>query len=121
MNYSIGQISEKTGLTTHAIRYYEKEGLLTNIKRNENGIRKFSDDDIIWISLISCLRETGMSIKDIKYMVDLSLKGKHTVAQRKSILENHKKKVQKQIDDLQNAVKKIDSKLAYYNSNNSKC
>ncbi|MCT4544808.1 MAG: MerR family transcriptional regulator [Vallitalea sp.] len=116
MTYTIGQISEKTGLTTHTIRYYEKEGILPYVQRNEKGIREFNDDDMFWISLISCLRETGMSIKDIKYIVDLSLEGEHTVAQRVGILQNHKEKILNQINELQDVIKKIDYKISYYDT-----
>lgn len=121
MSYSIGQVSKKTGITTYTIRYYEKEGVLPYVKRNEKGIREFSDDDIFWIDLISCLRETGMSIKDIKHIVDLSLEGEHTVDQRKIILQDHKKKILTKIEELQDITCKIDKKLKYYGKNKGKC
>lgn len=33
MGYSIGQVAQKTGLSTHTLRYYEKEGLLPFVKK----------------------------------------------------------------------------------------
>lgn len=111
MSYSIGEVSEKTGLTAYTIRYYEREGVLPYIKRNKKGVREFNDDNIFWIDLISCLRGTGMSINDIKHIVDLSLEGEHTVEQRRAILRNHKKKIRSQIDELLEITVKIDRKI----------
>lgn len=39
--YSIGEISKKFNIPISTLRYYDKEGLLTNIKRNKSGIRQF--------------------------------------------------------------------------------
>jgi DNA-binding transcriptional MerR regulator len=111
MSYSIGEVSAKTGLTAPTIRYYEKEGVLPHIKRNNKGIREFNDDNIFWIDLIRCLRGTDMSINDIKSIVDLSLEGEHTVEKRKVILQNHKKKIWSQIDELLEIIAKIDRKI----------
>lgn len=38
MAYSIGEVSKKTGLTVPTLRYYDKEGLIPNVNRNENGL-----------------------------------------------------------------------------------
>ncbi|MHB8061910.1 MAG: MerR family transcriptional regulator [Ruminiclostridium sp.] len=69
MNYSIKQISEKTNLKEYVLRYYEKEGLLPFVKQSDNGIRRYSEEDLEWLGLICCLKNTGMSIKQIKGFV----------------------------------------------------
>jgi len=56
MGYSIGQVAKKTGLTTHTLRYYEKEGLLPFIKKSGSGLRVFSETDLDWLALIECLK-----------------------------------------------------------------
>lgn len=43
--YSIKQVTEKTGLTDDAIRYYEKIGLLPYVKRQQNGHRIYDEED----------------------------------------------------------------------------
>ena len=60
MNYSISEVSKITGLTTHTLRYYDKEGLLPYVRKLKNGIREFSDDDLNWIKIIECLKSTGL-------------------------------------------------------------
>ncbi|MGL6065272.1 MAG: MerR family transcriptional regulator [Fusobacteriaceae bacterium] len=112
--YSIKAVSEKVGISSHTIRYYEKYGLLPYVPRNVNGIRTFSQDDIFWLEIIKCLKNTGMTIENIKGIVDLSLKGNETKEERKTILFNHRKKILEQIKELKNNLKKIDLKIAWY-------
>lgn len=121
MTYSIKEVSDKTGLTSHTIRYYEKSGLLPYISRDKNGIRIFCEDDIFWIDIIKCLKNTGMKIEDIKNIVDLSLEGEHTEEKRKAILIKHRSSVLKQIEDLQKNLEKINLKIKWYENKNTKC
>ena len=69
MGYSIGQVAKKTGLTAHTLRYYEKEGLLPFVQKSGSGLRVFSDNDLDWLAMIECLKETGMSLKGIKQYI----------------------------------------------------
>ncbi|HPF88941.1 MAG TPA: MerR family transcriptional regulator, partial [Candidatus Limiplasma sp.] len=79
MGYTVKQISEKTNLKPHVLRYYEKEGLLPHVHRTQGGIRHYTDEDLDWIGLICCLKNTGMSIKQIHDFVNLSLQGPDTL------------------------------------------
>lgn len=121
MIYSIKDVSKITGLTDHTIRYYEKIGLLPYVTRNKNGVREFTEDDVFWIDIIKCLKNTGMPINHIKSIVDLSLEGEHTSCQRKSILIEHRDKILFQIKELQNNLEKIDLKIAWYEGHETKC
>ena len=47
------------------LRYYDKEGLFPNLKR-ESGIRKFNDHELEALRMIECLKASGLEIKDIK-------------------------------------------------------
>lgn len=55
MSYTISQAAQMTGISPSAIRYYDKEGLLPQVER-KNGIRLFSDMDIRWLHLLTCLK-----------------------------------------------------------------
>ena len=114
MGYSIQQISEKTGLKTYVLRYYEKEGLLPNINRSEKGIRHYTEDDLEWLGLICCLKNTGMSIKQIREFVDLSALGDQTLEQRCIKLCEHKKNVEEQIKIMQDHLEKVSDKIDYF-------
>lgn len=115
MGYSIRQVAEKTNLSAHVLRYYEKEGLLSHIGRSKNGTRHYSEDDLEWLGLVRCLKNTGMSIKQIKAFVDLSAEGKETLKQRCEMLIEHKKNVEEQIQEMQMHLLKVTHKIDYFN------
>lgn len=111
MDYSIRQVSKKTQLPSHTLRYYEKEGLLPYIKRSEGGIRRFSEDDLEWLGLICCLKSTGMHIKQIKEFVELSFQGGETLKQRCEMLKAHKNNVEEQMKTMQKHLEKVTHKI----------
>ncbi|MGL6066781.1 MAG: MerR family transcriptional regulator [Cetobacterium sp.] len=119
--YTIKSVSEIVGLSSHTIRYYDKCGLMPYVNRNKNGVRDFTEDDIFWIEIIKCLKNTGMKIEDIRLIVDLSLKGDHTKDERKKILLEHRKKILEKIEDLNNNLKKLDLKIEWYENNSANC
>lgn len=110
--YSIKQASKKTGLTEDAIRYYEKIGLLPYAKRKRNGHRIYDEEDIELMELIICLKKTGMSLNEMKNILQYPVKYKLSSApELKRTLLEYKEKVMNQIHDLQLIVEFIDSKL----------
>ncbi len=116
MDYSIKQVSEKTNLKAHVLRYYEREGLLPNVSRSESGIRRYSQEDLEWLGLICCLKNTGMSIKQIREFVSLSAQGKETLKQRCDMLIEHRKTVESQIEEMQMHLQKVTHKIEYFTS-----
>ena len=114
MGYTITQVSKLTHLTAHALRYYEKEGLLSPVARNESGTRQYSDHDLEWLGLICCLKNTGMSLKQIKAFVSLSAQGDQTLKQRCDMLVSHKKCVEMQIEEMQQHLEKVSQKIIYF-------
>ncbi|WP_088187488.1 MerR family transcriptional regulator [Desulfosporosinus sp. FKA] len=114
MGYTISQVAKKFDLTAHTIRYYDKEGLLPFVDRNKTGNREFSDDDLDWIKLICCLKNTGMPIRQIKQYIEWCLLGDETLEIRRQMFIDHRKEVLKQMDDLKENLKMIDHKLKCY-------
>jgi DNA-binding transcriptional MerR regulator len=112
--YSIGDISKKFNLTVSTLRYYDKEGLLPDIKRNSSGIRVFSDNDINTLNVIECLKKSGMRLKDIKLFLDWCHIGNETLEKRKAMFFQRKAEVQKQIKDLEKTLDFINYKCSYY-------
>jgi len=121
MEYTIGKTSELVGLSSYTLRFYEKEGLIPDVKRNKSGIRIYDDNDIFWIDLVRCLRDTGMPIPEIRSIVKLSLEGKETVLERKEILIQHKEKLLHQLEDIKQCISKIDKKLDWYDGKRKCC
>ena len=114
MGYTVRQIAEKTNLKPHVLRYYEKEGLLPHVGRTRGGIRHYTDEDLEWIGLICCLKNTGMSIRQIRDFVSLSLRGPETLAKRCELLERHKCGVEENIREMQRHLEIVTHKIAYF-------
>ena len=114
MSYTISEAAQKTGLPPSTIRYYDKEGLLPNIKR-KNGIRVFEDMDLRLMGLLTCLKNTGMPIKRIRDYVELTSKGDDTLRERYEIIKAQRQFVLDQIEQLQYYLEELDFKDWYYN------
>ena len=114
MSYTISEAAQKTGLPPSTIRFYDKEGLLPNIKR-KNGIRVFEDMDLRLMGLLTCLKNTGMPIKRIRDYVELTSKGDETLQERYEIIKAQRQFVLDQIEQLQYYLEELDFKDWYYN------
>ena len=114
MEYSIKQAAEKVSLTEYTIRYYDKEGLLPFVERDKLGNRAFTEDDLEWLGLICCLKNTGMTIKQIKEFIRLCLDGDETLEIRKELLIEHRREVLRKINELKLNLEKISYKISHY-------
>ena len=114
MSYTISEAAEKVGIPATTIRYYDKEGLLPNIKR-KNGIRVFEDIDLRLMGLLTCLKDTGMPIKRIREYVELTKKGDASLQERYEIIKAQRRFVMDQIRQLQFYLEEMDFKDWYYN------
>ena len=66
----IKEVEKRTGITSHNIRFYEKEGLLNPSRNLSNGYREYTEADIQRINYIKLLRMLDISIKDIKVCLE---------------------------------------------------
>lgn len=90
---TIGEVSSVTGLSVQALRFYEREGLMLDpARRNGSGHRRYQRPDIQWIKSLLMLRETGMSISDMRLLADLS-RQEGSEAERLRVLEKHRQSV----------------------------
>ena len=112
--YSIREVSKKTGLTAHTLRYYEKEGLLSGVERTQGGFRQYTDEDLERLGLICCLKNTGMSIQEIARFVQLTHEGDHTLAERVELLRAHREQVLARMAEMQKHLEKVTWKLNFF-------
>ena len=112
--YSIQEVSKKTGLTAHTLRYYEKEGLLSDVARSQGGFRQYTDEDLERLGLICCLKNTGMSIQEIARFVQLTHEGDHTLEERVKLLQDHRDQVLERMAEMQKHLDKVTWKLNFY-------
>ena len=113
-SYTIKEFSEKMNLSSSTLRYYEKEGLLPSSKRRNNGHRQYDDSDIPWVTVITCLRSTGMSVSDVRHYVELCKQGDNTVRERKQIILDQKKKIEDQLREVKQHLETINKKIDLY-------
>lgn len=112
--YTIKEVSEMTKLPAHTIRYYENEGLLPFIQRDENGYRIFEEKDLGWIDFITCLKVTGMSMNDLREIITLTVNGENNFDLRRSILLAHRQKLEEEQLKLDKAFNKVAVKMKYF-------
>lgn len=112
--YSMKETCEKTGLTYDALKFYCNEGLIPNVKRNKSNYRVFNDNDINWIKSLSCLKNCGMSIVEMKKYLDLCLKGEPTIPERKVILDAKLRELEHKKQEIQDSIDYIHWKHQFY-------
>jgi DNA-binding transcriptional MerR regulator len=114
-DYGIGQVAERTGLSVHTLRFYEAEGILVDpVHREAGGRRRYTDDDIEWLTICTNLRASGMPIPDIRRYAELVRGGPGNEAERLSLLKSHRRQVTEQIARLSACLDLISQKVDVY-------
>ncbi|MCX5144124.1 MULTISPECIES: MerR family transcriptional regulator [unclassified Streptomyces] len=112
---SIGEAAERTGLSVHALRFYEREGLLVGpVRRTSGGRRRYTDFDIEWLLICVRLRESGMPLADLKHFAELVRRGPGNEAERLRLLDAHRQRVDAQMEALEEARSVIAWKVGVY-------
>ncbi len=114
MIYTVGEMAKKVGVASSTLRYYDKEGILPFIERSAGGKRIFKDSDMEWLSIIECLKKTGMPIKEIKKFVDWCIEGDSTIDKRLELIDKQREEVLKQMEQLKSTLETLDYKHWYY-------
>ena len=111
---SIDQVAERMGISKHTLRYYEREGLLHPIAKGSNGHRRYTEDDLGWISFLQLLRGTGMPIREMKSFVELTQAGDHTIAERVEVLTRYRVSLAARMKADRESMKFLERKIDYY-------
>jgi DNA-binding transcriptional MerR regulator len=112
--YTMKQVQEKLSMSYETLKYYCREGLVPNVKRDENNHRLFDDRDIAWLEGMQCLRRCGMSLADMKLYMNYCLEGESTIPERKAMLRATKRDLCEQMTVLRESIAYIDSKQRFY-------
>ena len=113
MPYTIKDMSDLTGLPASTLRYYDKQGLLPNLRRDSNNTRIFTDEDFRTLKLIECLKMSGLSIKDIRDFMRM-IDDDATLAQRLELFTRRRQQLRDDLQKLQEVLGVIDYKCWYY-------
>ena len=114
--YSMKEVCKLTGMKYETLKYYCNEGLVPNVKRNENNYRIFDERDIAWINSLSCLKRCGMGIREMKEYVILCLEGESSILKRKDILYKKKEMLEEKLQEGKECIDYINSKQEFYDN-----
>ncbi len=110
----IAEAANASGLSIDTIRYYEKSGIVPKVQRGSDGKRRFSKENVDWLTLLFWLRETGMPVKTMHRFAVLYQAGDDTIPERKTILLAHADFLKKRRADLDRCEEVLAYKLATY-------
>jgi DNA-binding transcriptional MerR regulator len=111
---TIAQAAERSGLSAHTLRYYERIGLIHPVGRGHNGHRRYGRDDLEWLALLTKLRTTDMPIRQMVEYAELVREGPHTAARRRAMLEAHREAIVTRMAQLEETAAVLDGKIATY-------
>lgn len=110
---TIAETAERTGVSAHTLRYYERIGLLA-VGRDAAGQRRYTADDFVRVVFLNRLRMTGMPIRELTRYVELVGAGPGTEPERLAMLLDQRARVIDRIAELQLALSTIDYKITTY-------
>lgn len=71
--FTIGKLAKQAEVNIDTIRYYERRGLITPIRRKKSGYRECLDDAVVRIHFIKQVKELGFSLDEIRELLSLKL------------------------------------------------
>ncbi|MEU1816802.1 MerR family transcriptional regulator [Streptomyces roseifaciens] len=115
MDLSIGEVAQRSGLSVHALRFYEREGLFANpVRRLSNGRRIYYEEDLEWLAICTKLRSSGMSLATIRQYIELVRQGPGNEHQRLELLRRHERQVEAQVQELRETLAMMRHKVRIY-------
>jgi DNA-binding transcriptional MerR regulator len=113
---SIGEVARQTGLSVHALRFYEREGLMLSqhVARGTGGHRRYSAQEVYWLRICMKLRASGMPLAKIRRFAELVREGPGNEDQRLELLREHQRHVEHQLAELEECLRVITRKVGVY-------
>ena len=112
--YTVKEVAQLLGVSVHTVRYYDDRGLIPGTKRNSANQRLFDDMEVEWLFVSLTLKNTGMSLKDVKHYIELYGRGDSTLPERYEIMRKQKEKTLQEIEELKLRLAVLDRKLDHY-------
>jgi DNA-binding transcriptional MerR regulator len=112
---TVAEVAERTGVSAHTLRYYERIGLLS-VPRDAAGHRLYGPAQVGRVVFIGLLRATAMPIRDLQRYFGLVAEGPGNEPERIAVLEAHRDHLTQSLADLEAARELVDLKLDLYRS-----
>lgn len=108
---TVSEVSRKTGISVHTIRFYCDKGLVPMVQRDRNNSRLFSKEAVDQLVGSQHLRQSGMSLPDIKQYVELRMLGDDALLERYEIMKRQHKLAKAQLEEAKERLKYLERKL----------
>lgn len=106
----INELSKKTGVTAHTIRYYEKYGLIKGYRKDgvqSNNYFHYNEETVEKLELIRDAKSIGFTLNEIKQLLDAWFNKKFTIAKKIAILDAKLVAIDEKIKQLKEVKKLI--------------
>lgn len=111
---TIKEVSEIMKISPYTLRFYDTKGLFPFVKRNERNIRIFTENDLEWVYVVQCLRDTGLPLLRIRQYIDMCVAGDQTIPDRLDLLKKQQCAVKMQQIELQERLDMVNYKILSY-------
>ena len=112
--YIMKEVCQIIGWSYETLKYYCKEGLIPNVKRDKNNYRVFDENNIEWIKGLQCLKKCGMSLKDMRQYLDYCMQGPVSIPERVDMLNETKEDLERRLSEIQESLDYIEQKKELY-------
>ena len=111
---TIRQVCSRYGLTPDTLRYYEKVGVIPEVRRTASGIRDYDDVAIGWVENAVCMRGAGVPVESIIEYVRLYQAGDATLRARRDLLRDVHTKLLAQKQQMEAEIDRLSFKIRRY-------
>ncbi|MDO5092350.1 MAG: MerR family transcriptional regulator [Propionibacteriaceae bacterium] len=110
---STQQAAARLGVSVHAIRYYERLGLV-RVPRDARGHRVYDDAAIRRLTFVNRMRASGMGMAQLRRYIDLVEQGPATRPERLAVMLQHRETIRRQVAEFQAALEVTEHKISAY-------
>ncbi|MFC4258865.1 MerR family transcriptional regulator [Marinobacter lacisalsi] len=98
----IAELEQRTGVSRHTLRYYEKAGLLVEVRRHANNYRDYPEQAVDRVNMVRQLKHLGFSLNEIRDLLNAVRNNRIDCAQGAALMAEKRALVAARISELQN-------------------
>lgn len=112
--YTISEVGKLLDIPTSTLRYYDKQGILLNLKRDKNGNRLFDDIDLDMLRHIHLFKLAGMPLKKIRTYFELFAQGESSIAERYELIYQQQIEAEEHLEKMKASLEALKAKTSHY-------
>ena len=98
---TIKEVSEKYNISQDTLRYYERVKMIPEVTRTAGGIRDYQEEDLRWVELAICMRNSGLPVEAMIEYLALFQKGDETIPARLELLNSQMEVLARQKEQIE--------------------